>query len=307
MRSVILTGATGFIGCRLIKKLLDNDIKVTRLILPNEAHLVAHDNTCEDFFCNLDDVSEVSECLTGRGFDVLYHLAWAGVSTNVKNDYTIQIKNLDYAREVMSLAQKIGCKKVICPGSVSEYAYLTAAVNGEQAPCPADIYGAMKVAAHAICSVMTRQYGIDFNWVLIPSIYGPGRNDNNLITYAIKSLLCGEKTQFTGLEQKWDYIFISDLIETLYLIGEKGISGKTYVAGTGRARQLREYIEIIRDIIDPDAVLGIGEIPYKTQSIDNSITDISALTQDTGYIPHISFEQGIRETIKYFKQEGNDK
>lgn len=84
------------------------------------------------------------------------------------------------------------------------------------------------------------------NWLLIGSVYGPGRNDNNILTYTIKALLNNEKTKFSKLEQMWDYIYIDDLIDALYLVGNYGKPGAVYPVGSGIAIPLREYIEKIK-------------------------------------------------------------
>lgn len=155
------------------------------------------------------------------------------------------------------------------------------------------MYSASKVATKYICQTFAKQQGLELIWTAITSIYGPGRNDNNLITYAIKSLLKGEKPSFTKLEQKWDYLYIDDLIDALIATGEKGIGGKTYPIGSGEHRQMSEYVKIIRDHIDESLPLGIGDLPYKNKTIDNQILDISSLQQDTGFQPKVTFEQGL--------------
>ena len=305
MKKVFVTGATGFIGQKLIVALLEQDIEVYALTLPSEKDRLVQNDLLLPIMGNLDEIDEIETQLEGIDFDVTYHLAWVGVSTTYKNDIDMQIKNISYALRVMKLSKAHGCNRVICTGSVSEYAYVGEAVNGQQLPCPCDMYSATKSAVRIYCDLFARQNGINFNWVLIPSIYGPGRNDNNLITYAIRMLLAGEKPSFTKLEQKWDYIYIDDLICSLLLVGEHGKDSRVYVTGTGNARPMCEYVEILKNQIDPHAELGIGDLPYKTDRIDNAIVDISTLVEDTGYKPSVSFEEGIRATINYFKTVEN--
>ena len=114
-------------------------------------------------------------------------------------------------------------------------------------------------------------------------------------------LLAGKKPSFTKLEQKWDYIYIDDLIRTLILVAQQGKENKVYVTGSGSSRRMSEYVEIIKNMIDPQAEMGIGDLPYKTNQIDHAITDICTLKEDTGYEPQISFEEGIRRTIDYYR------
>lgn len=300
MKKALLTGATGFIGSRLVEKLVACNIEVV-YIAPTPELACAFGDRAKGVVCQLDDLSMVERDMVSVGFDVVYHLAWDGVSTKVKNDYARQFSNVEYGLNVCRLAHAIGCNHVIIPGSVSEYAYSQNPVNGSDMPCPADAYGAAKSATHIACDLYARQHDLLLNWLLVSSVYGPGRFDSNVVTYSIRSLLKGERPSYTSLEQRWDYLYIDDLIDALYLVGCGGKQGRTYAVGSGDSRPLRDYVETIRDAIDPHADLGIGEVPYKTDRIDNSIVDISALVQDTGFVPQVSFEDGISRTIDSFR------
>lgn len=304
MKKIFITGSTGFIGEALIKELSINN-EVYALALPNEAYKLRNCSGVKIIQGNLENIDEILASIKGINIDLIYHLAWVGVSTEHKNDYEIQLKNIEFALNVMKLACQSKCKRVISTGSISEYAYYDGAIDGTQVPSPSDVYSATKVAVHTYCDLFARQNNFNFNWVLIPSIYGPGRNDNNLITYCIKKLLAGEKPSFTKLEQKWDYIYISDLVQALIRIGEHAVENKIYPVGTGQARTMLEYVEIIKNYINPEAELGIGDLPYKTSRIDNAMVDIKITTEDTGYAPIMTFEEGIQETIEYFRKRVN--
>ncbi len=302
MKNVLLTGATGFIGSKLIVRLLSEGVKVVH-IAPNDELAHQFDNLgVKGYVCSLNEIHTLKEKIPLSRYDVFYHLAWDGVSTDHKNDYEKQLGNINYCLNICRFAHMVDCKKVIIPGSTSEYAYAGEAVNGCQVPQPADAYSAAKASAHILCDLYSRQVGLNFIWILVPSVYGPGRTDNNIVTYTIKALLNNERPSFTSLKQRWDYLYIDDLVESLYLVGAKGLPGKIYVTGSGLAKPLREYIEIIRNQINPDAELGIGEVSYKTKKIDNSVTDITLLQKDTGYMPSVSFEEGIRRTIDGYQK-----
>lgn len=297
MKKVVITGANGFIGKNLTKYFMENNYEVYALVhntVPEEI------KNCNVIKVDLEHIEKAEKAIP-VGIDIFYHLAWEGVNSTVKDDYSIQKKNIDYSLSVLKLAEKLESKKVIFTGSVSEYAYEDGAVNGNNVPSPSDMYSACKVSTHYICDLYSRKNNINFIWTLIPSIYGPGRNDSNIITYSIKSFLNKEKPSFTKLEQKWDYIYIDDLIRGLYLIGKNGLGNNTYTLGSGKVNTLAYYIEKIRDSIDKTLPMGIGELPYKTSKIDNSIVDISLTTKDTGYVPKFTFEEGIEKTIEYFK------
>ena len=207
--------------------------------------------------------------------------------------------NILYNIKVVQLAHKYQIKRLIIPGSAAEFSYSKNVIDGSGTPTPSDLYSATKVATRDICSTLCKQYSIEMIWTLITSIYGPGRDDNNLISYVIKSLLQGKKTSCTKLEQQWDYIYIDDLITALYLVGQYGKKGCIYPIGSGEHRHLYEYIEIIHQLTNPDIPIGIGDIPYKSSIIDNQIMDISLLQQDTGFVPQFTFQEGIKNVINF--------
>jgi nucleoside-diphosphate-sugar epimerase len=80
-------------------------------------------------------------------------------------------------------------------------------------------------------------------------------------------------------------------------IGEKGASGKIYCLGSGAGKPLKEYLEIIKYLVNPEYQPDYGKIPYTEKSIKYLCADISELIADTGWRPEISFEEGIRKML----------
>lgn len=303
MKTVVITGANGFLGQRLTMHLIGKGIRVICLIQRGCDRTPFRELPDEDVIeFDLTELSTLAPHLPQEA-DAFYHLAWKGVSTTMKNDLDVQLGNIGHAVDALRLSSVIRCRRFVCPGSMSEYAYGVMPVRPDSLPSPADLYGATKVAVHQYCDVVARQLGQPINWVVIPSVYGPGRNDANLVTYAIRTLLTGGRPVFTRLEQLWDYLYVDDLMEAFRLIPEKGAENQTYVVGSGTWKPLRDYVEIIRQLTAPDAPLGIGEVPYKSDRVDHSIADVSKLTEDTGFQAAIDFETGIRRTIAYFREE----
>lgn len=131
--------------------------------------------------------------------------------------------------------------------------------------------------------------------------FGRGRRDDNIITYTITTLLWGERPQYGMLMQMWDFLYVGEVARALRLIREKAIPGKTYGIGSGVYRQLKDYIVKIRDIINPELELGIGDIPALSDKAFSSCVNIYELVKDTGFEPKVSFEEGIHKTIAYYR------
>lgn len=303
MQKVIVTGANGFIGSHLVKELNKRGVKVIALV--DSRYDYSSIDGLADITIIYFSLQELDELYTDKrlcGSELIYHMAWTGVSASCRNSEDEQLQNIKYSIDVLKLAVHFQIPKVLIPGSAAEVSCGEGIITGQEIPAPSDIYSATKVATRYICQVFARQHQVELIWPLITSIYGPGRDTGDLISYTIKSLLKGVKPSFTKLEQQWDYLYIDDLIEALIVLGIKGKGGNVYPIGSGENMQMFEYVNIIRRQISPNAVLGVGELPYKNPNkIDNQIIDISKLIQDTGYEPHYSFDKGIQITIDYFK------
>ena len=142
---------------------------------------------------------------------------------------------------------------------------------------------------------------MEYVWTRILSVYGPNDTDASMIMSTIGKLLNGEVPKLTKGEQEWDYLYSEDAAKAMYLIGLRGKHGKTYCIGGGKTKPLLEYVKILRDAIDKDAQLGVGEIPYSDKQVMYLCADITELQEDTGFTPDVTFEQGIVQTINWYK------
>ena len=124
-----------------------------------------------------------------------------------------------------------------------------------------------------------------------------------MVMSGIYAMLKGERPKYTKGEQMWDYLHCDDAARAFRLAAEKGRDGAVYCVGSGHVRPLREYIEIIGRYTNPDMELLFGEVPYYDKQVMYLCADISELTADTGFVPEISFEQGIKQTVKWCKDQ----
>ena len=124
-----------------------------------------------------------------------------------------------------------------------------------------------------------------------------------MVSMVIKELLAGRTPALTSCEQIWDYLYVSDAAHALRLAAETGIDGSTYCLGSGVGRSLCEFVEMIRDIVDPTLTVGMGQIPYGPQQVMRLVANIDSLRNDTGFEPKVSFEVGIRRTIEWMEHQ----
>lgn len=297
---ILLTGGTGFIGRYVVRELVKRGAEVTLLTSDSTYHL------CENFQLEIINTTyeygDLSKKLLGRKFDIFYHLGWAGVGGGDKNNIILQCSNIQVAIDMMHLSKDVGCSLFIATGTVAEYVFCKDVIDFHLKQTPNDVYGATKVAVHYLLDAVAQQIGQDMIWTILPSTFGEGRKRDNIITYTIVSLLQGKRPRYGNLEQMWDFLYVEEVARALADIGERGKHNKTYGIGSGEYRLLKDYICTIRDMIDPELPLGIGDLQRKTAEPLSSCVNIEQLTKDTGFVPKVSFEDGIRRTIKYYKE-----
>lgn len=298
MKTVLISGANGFIGNNLIRRLLKENIQIYALIQPGDTprELLKSNHSISLVYCDLES-ENFFDINIPNDIDIFYHLAWIGVAPEERKSFDIQSRNLNMLKNVFKLAVIKHIKKMILPGSTNEYLYSGGLINKDSIPTPRDDYGSVKVAIRYLAKQMAFDNRIDFVYVVLAGIYSEQRRDNNVITYTISKLLAGEKPSLTKLEQLWDYVHIDDVAEALYLAGSKGKNGAFYAVGHGDNWPLYNYIEKIHQIINPSLPLGIGEIPYSFSELPSSCIDLKDITNDTGFIPKVSFEEGVRRVI----------
>lgn len=258
--------------------------------------------------CDIDDYRRLPS-LIQEPCDVFYHFAWLATGGREIRNTAIQQqeRNICFALDALKAAKELGCSKFIGAGSQAEYGPLDLPCIAPDSPAdPKEAYGVAKLAAGKLVRMQARIWGIDCLWVRIFSVYGKFNASYTLVSSTIQKLLNGERPVFTKAVQKWDYLNERDAGRAFYLIGEKAVGNKVYCLGMGQSKPLYEYIEVIRDLINPRASLGFGEVHYPENPVMNLCADISSLQADTGWEPEVSFENGIRDILRWENQRNNE-
>ena len=302
MRAII-TGANGFIGKNLIKCLLSRNYDITALDFQFDEEV----QSVADVKCVVvkdKTLQQIKEELSDSEYDIFFHLAWAGTSGPGRADYELQLNNVKLTCDYIKLASEINCDRFIYASSINEmetYEYLQSdGIN----PAGGYIYGTGKLAAHLMGETVAKLKGVDFIPVIITNIYGIGEKSARLIYTSISKLLKGEHCSFTEGYQTYDFIYITDAINSIVEVGEKGTPFNRYYIGSGKPKQLRDFLLCMRDIVAPNAEIGLGDIPFKGMDISYDQFDMRKVSRDTGYKNKITFEKGIKMTADWIKSMG---
>lgn len=307
LERAVVTGATGMIGMALIEALLLKGCSVYAIVRKDSSKL-------EDFRrrfpqvtlieCSLSDLAKPHKwrqhsTLTA---DAFFHLGWDSTFGDSRNDMYVQTQNIKYTLDAVNLAYDLKCRVFIGAGSQAEYGPSTEALSPETPVFPDNGYGMAKLCAGQMSRNMCRMRGIRHIWCRILSVYGPYDNPGTMIMSGIRNFLSGRSGSYTQGEQIWDYLYVTDCADALLLAAGYGRDGAVYPIGSGEAKPLAEYIRIMRDLCNPQAETGLGKIPYAPGQVMYLKADISELTKDTGFLPKVSFEEGIRNTITWCKE-----
>ena len=298
IKRAVITGATGAIGTALIKELVSKNIEVLVLCRENSSRndSIPMHKLVTKRYCSLEQLRSFSA--DDNSFDVFYHLAWNGTTGRARNDFYLQNDNVKYTLDAVAAAKRLGCNTFIGVGSQAEYGRVEGKISPSTPTNPETGYGIAKLAAGLMSQKYANQLGIRHIWTRVLSVYGPNDGTQSLIMTVINSLKEGKSPRLTKGEQVWDYLHSYDAANALYLLGEKGIDGQTYVLGSGMAKPLKEYVECIRDMIAPDIELDFGAIPYSRNQVMYLCADITRLSEEMGWNPRVSFDKGIKTILE---------
>ena len=293
MKKVVITGCTGAIGRALINKCLSEGDMVIALVRPgsNRNNLISENENVKIIECDLDNLSSINVNVTA---DIFFHLGWSGVNRQLRNNPNIQIKNIQYTMDAINLAKKLECTKFVGAGSQAEYGPKSELITEKTSTNPITGYGIGKYAAGMFGKLYAEELGIDFNWTRIFSVYGPNDGEDSIIPSTIKKMKNNEPLDYySDCTHLWEFIYADDCANALYLVGQKGISGKTYNISSGNSKELKEYVNIIKKILGSSSIITYSQ----NKSNNNLNTDISLLQSDTGFNTNVSFEDGIKKLL----------
>ena len=302
IRSAVVNGPLGTVGMALCRKLLEKNITTWAVCYPGDARIARLPEGVRVIECDMREIGRLKDLIPEKT-DAFFHLAWMGTIGPGRNNAEIQTENIRCAVAAAAAAKELGCEVFAGVGSQAEYGRIEGKVKAD-APCfPVNGYGIGKLCAGQMTRLACGQLGLRHVWARILSAYGPGDGPLSVVPSMLDKLLRGEKPALTKGEQLWDFCYSEDVAEALICMARDGKDGAVYPIGSGQARPLREYFEIIRDAVDPSLPLGIGELPYPENQVMHLEADLTPLQADTGFRPQVPFEEGIRRTIAAYKAQ----
>lgn len=297
MKKVIITGANGFIGSSLIKKMVANNVEVVAVDVT-----FAGDRLPEsELIKRIESVVDTSlvDKIPTDDYDALYHLAWRGVNGAEKSDPSVQLANIQMAVDCANICKKLNVKKFLCAGTVAENA--TYSLPNLRTTSGGMMYGVAKHACQLIVEDYCKNIGQNFVWMQFSNIYGIGNKTGNLVSYTLGELMAGKEATFGPALQPYDFIYVDDLIEAVYRLGGSKTEKSFYYIGSGAPRILKEYLLRIGELAGYADKVGIGIRPDDGIKYSMDMFDNSSLVAAIGDYVSTDFDNGINKTINWLK------
>jgi nucleoside-diphosphate-sugar epimerase len=297
--SLVLTGATGFIGAAVRQELLRRNVRPLVLLRPESdpSRQTALDPRLT-FTSAAWAAPDLIAQLAPHRPEALIHCAWRGVGGADRNAAFQVEENLPLTLATVRLAAATGCRHWVGLGSQAEYGNPNRIVTEESAPRPTTAYGEAKLAAGREALALCARLGITGSWLRVFSTYGPGDHPRWLIPHVIREFLHGRAPQVTRCEQRWDYLYVDDAARAIVEVACSR-SGGVHNLGSGEAPVLRDTVEQIRRECGATVAAAYGAVPYRDDQVFHLQADISKLTFATGWTPRVPLTDGIRATVAH--------
>ncbi len=308
---IMITGGMGFIGSHLSEQLL---IEKHNLVVLTKSFFKKHNitNISKKIKIEKTDITnfkKLGQSIQKNKPDVIIHLAG---QTSHSQSFKEPLNDIDSnAKSTLFILEEIRKKKLKCRFVLGS----TFVVIGrprklpvdEKTPCwPTMIYGVNRLTSEHYCKIYHEVYGIDTVIFRITNSFGPREqvvSTKNAVNFLIHQAFLGKTvTIFKKGKFFRDLIYISDVISGIKIIMKKGKSGELYWISSGRKIWFYKLGKLLEKLTDAK-VKFVKESNYtKKVDVGNFVVNNSKL-RALGWNPKINLNQGIKETLEYFKSE----
>ena len=288
--------------------------------LASEGHQVRIiDNLCTGFESNFAEFSDhvefinadVCDCLSllekFEGVDCVFHLAaLASVPLSVEKPEEVNRACVDATLAVLQAAQKVGVRRVVYSASSACYGDKPFSANREtDLPEPMSPYAVAKLTGEYYCSAFYQTFGLETVCLRYFNVFGPRQDPNShyaaVIPIFISRILKGQQpVVFGDGNQSRDFTFVSNVVDANILAANSAnAAGQVFNIADGKSITLLQLLDQLRDLLGID-VEPVHD-PPRAGEIRDSMADITRATQNLGYIPAVSFRDGLARSIDYYK------
>ncbi|MGH9327365.1 MAG: SDR family oxidoreductase [Terriglobia bacterium] len=310
MALYIVTGGSGFIGSHIVDELLRRGETVRvldDLSTGRRENLAQARDRMEFYEMDIRDLQKIRSVF--EGVDYVIHLAaLPSVPRSIADPITSNAVNLDGTLNVLVAARDAKAKRVVFAASSAAYGDNPEFPRVEtQPPRPLSPYALGKLAGEYYCQLFTRLYGLETVALRYFNIFGPRQNPYSPYTGVLSIFVSAyirhqSPTIFGDGEQSRDFTYVANCVEaTLLALKAPEATGKVINVGVGEQFTLNKTIALLNRIFGREVKPDYG--PPREGDVHDSLADIQLARRVLGYSPKIRYEEGLRRTVEWYRQE----
>lgn len=311
-KSILITGGAGFIGSHLIEAIISQEpekiVVVDNFFLGNVENLKKSMDSFKNLVIYREDASDytaMENIFLREKIEVVYNLASKALPYSFIHPEGAFSTNVNIANVLASLARKDLFETLIHFSSSEVYGSAMYIPMNENHPLhPTTPYAAGKASADLLLLSNQQTFGIDLSILRPFNNYGPRQNEtiySAIIPLTIKRILRGKKPIIEGEgTQTRDFLYVSDTVNAALKVYEtKSTRGKEIQVATGRETSVNEVVKTISEELG--YVGGVEKKPPRPADVKRHCGSIELAKKLIGFEPIVSFREGIRKTIDYYK------
>jgi nucleoside-diphosphate-sugar epimerase len=308
MALYVVTGGAGFIGSHLTETLLARGEQV-RVV---DSLITGHKRNVQPGAAfvegDLADLDFAKSAIAGADY-VLHQAAIPSVPRSVADPVTSNKANIDATLNVLVAARDAKVKRLVYAASSSAYGNAAALPKREDMGTnPLSPYALQKLVGEQYLQLFTALYGLETVSIRYFNVFGPrqdpGSPYSGVISLFITHLLAGKAPKIYGDGgQTRDFTYVGNVVDgVLRATQADGASGQVINVATGGRISLNELFTTLRTIIG--GTMEPEYLPERAGDVRDSQADIGKAKQILGYSPVITFEEGLRRTVDWYRASG---
>jgi nucleoside-diphosphate-sugar epimerase len=307
MATYLVTGGAGFIGSHLSEELVRRGerVRVVDSLITGKRQNLAHLSDVEFMEGDLANLDVARRAVLGVDY-VLHQAAIPSVPRSVEDPVTSNRANIDASVNVLVAARDAGVKRVVYAGSSSAYGDAPTLPKVETMPtAPLSPYALQKLVAEQYCQMFTTLYGLETVTTRYFNVFGPRQDPSSpysgVISLFISALCEGRQPKIYGDgEHTRDFTFVANVVDgVLKACHAPRASGEVINVATAGRISLNHLFRTVRDLVGA-TVEPIYAEP-RAGDVKDSQADISKAKALLGYTPIVSFEDGLKQTVEWYR------
>jgi UDP-glucose 4-epimerase len=307
-KRILITGASGFIASHLVRACVAQGAEVTCTVRPGGTapwRLLDTVSKVTIKEVDLKDGAAVAQMFADVQPDIVFNLAADRNRARKLELYeggheTHTRTTLSLVRAALASSKPV---RFVQTGTIEEYGRGPVPYREEQREEPITPYSLTKHEATRLVLYAAREHGLDAV-VIRPSLtYGPLQGRGMLLTGFFQAALTTKTFDMSAGEQTRDFLFVEDAVRALILAGTAdGIQGELFNIAGGVERKLKDAMEIVQKAWSDPVTVNKGVYPTDPNvETMRCFMDISKIHDRLGWAPEVTFEEGIRRTVEWYK------